>query len=74
MNLNDEFPLWSTNVTNVSSALQDTQTYRILGQPDTLETLMGALEKRGAREGALYNSLLRHKDSILQGMPAEPLK
>ncbi|EIE24672.1 hypothetical protein COCSUDRAFT_46901 [Coccomyxa subellipsoidea C-169] len=54
--------------------LQDTQTYRILGQPDTLETLMGALEKRGAREGALYNSLLRHKDSILQGMPAEPLK
>ncbi len=54
--------------------LQDPQSYRVLGDPDTLEKLMGALEKRGAREGALYNSLLRHRESILQGMPAGPLK
>lgn len=59
---------------NSLCCVQDTQSYRILGDPESLEKLMEALEKRGAREGALYGSLLRSKEVIVQGMPAGPLQ
>lgn len=51
--------------------LQNTKSYKVLGD---LEQLMEALERRGAREGALYSALLRHKEAILSGMPAKPLQ
>lgn len=41
---------------------------------EALEGLMGALERRGPREAALYNALLRHRDVVLQHMPATPLQ
>jgi hypothetical protein len=51
--------------------VQDSKSYRLLGD---LEQLMDALERRGAREGALYHSLLRHKEAIAKGMPPSPLQ
>lgn len=39
-----------------------------------LEELMGCLERRGAREGCLYNALLRHKASLQAAFPAQPLR
>lgn len=35
-----------------------------------LRTLITALERRGAREGGLYASLLRHREQLEAGMPA----
>ncbi len=35
-----------------------------------LSTLLAALERRGAREGGLYASLLRHKEQLEAGMPS----
>ncbi len=46
----------------------------LLASQDGLELLMGSLERRGAREGCLYNALLRHRAAILAGLPAKPLR
>uniref|UniRef100_A0A1D1ZYU9 Homeobox domain-containing protein n=2 Tax=Auxenochlorella protothecoides TaxID=3075 RepID=A0A1D1ZYU9_AUXPR len=39
----------------------------------SLDALVGALERRGAREAGLYASLLRHRDALAAAMPARPL-
>ncbi|KAK9843536.1 hypothetical protein WJX81_007913 [Elliptochloris bilobata] len=41
---------------------------------EALEGLMGALDRRGPREGALHTALLRHRDALLRRMPAPPLR
>ncbi|KAK9816480.1 hypothetical protein WJX72_000803 [[Myrmecia] bisecta] len=51
----------------------DEGTFRVLGEASALEGLMDALDRRGAREGALYNALLRHRESIMRGMPSQPI-
>lgn len=47
---------------------------RMLGSVKDLDGLIAALDKRGAREGMLYNALLSYRDAIVQAMPAEPMK
>ncbi|KAK9817548.1 hypothetical protein WJX74_003802 [Apatococcus lobatus] len=49
-------------------------TLHVLTSQAGLEELMVSLERRGAREGCLYNALLRHKTSLLAAFPAEPLR
>ena len=39
---------------------------------EALEGLMGALERRGPREGPLHSALLRHRDALLARMRAPP--
>lgn len=46
----------------------------MLGDEPSLDALMGCLERRGAREGALHGALLRNRDAIIAGMPAGPLQ
>ncbi|GAB4814610.1 hypothetical protein N2152v2_001656 [Parachlorella kessleri] len=46
---------------------------RMLATADDLEALINALERRGAREGGLYASLLRCREAIAKAMPAAPL-
>ena len=53
---------------------QATEGVQVLGEATQLEGLMRVLERRGVREGALFNSLLRHRDSLTAGMPAGPLR
>lgn len=53
---------------------QATEGFQVLGEETQLEGLMRVLERRGVREGALFNSLLRHRDSLTAGMPAGPLR
>ena len=48
-------------------------TFRLVGTPAALEGLMESLDRRGAREGPLYNALLRYKDGLLKTMPSHPL-
>ncbi len=43
---------------------------RMLCSGEDLEALIAALERRGAREGSLYASLVRCKDAVLRAMPA----
>ncbi len=43
---------------------------RMLCSGDDLEALIEALERRGAREGGLYASLLRCREAVLRAMPA----
>ncbi len=44
--------------------------WRLLGQAHQIEQLMNSLERKGAREGALHNALVRHQDTVQRGMPA----
>ena len=48
--------------------------YRMLGDVESLDALIAALDKRGAREGMLFNALLSNRDAIVQAMPAEPMR
>jgi hypothetical protein len=48
--------------------------FQVLGEEPSLDALMGCLERRGAREGALHAALLRNRDAIVAGMPAGPLR
>lgn len=48
--------------------------WRLLAKPEQLEGLMGALERRGPREGALALALSQRRADILAGMPAPPLR
>lgn len=45
---------------------------RYLGHEDGVEALIQALDKRGAREGPLYNNLLRYRDAL--GTPGAPFR
>jgi len=47
---------------------------RVLGSVEGLDGLVAALDKRGAREGPLYNNLLRYRDAIAQAMPGASLR
>lgn len=46
----------------------------MLGDEPSLDALMGCLERRGAREGALHGSLAHNRDAIAAGMPAGTLR
>ena len=45
-------------------------TWRLLGQAHQIDHLMSSLERKGPREGALHNALVRYQSAIQQGMPA----
>lgn len=47
---------------------------RLLGTAEGLDKLIAALDKRGAREGNLYNSLLRDREALTQAMPASAMQ
>ena len=45
----------------------------MLGSPEGVEGLVAALDKRGAREGPLYNALLRYRDALAEAMPTSTM-
>lgn len=49
-------------------------TWRLLYQADQLQQLMDSLERKGAREGPLYNALVRHQPMIEGSMPSCPIQ
>ena len=49
-------------------------TWRLLYKADQLEELMASLERKGAREGPLYNALVRYQPKVEAGMPSHPIQ
>lgn len=49
-------------------------TWRLLCKADQIEQLMASLERKGAREGPLYNALVRHQPNIQDNMPSHPIQ
>lgn len=42
---------------------------RLIGEAGSLDALIGALLREGAREGRLWAALERHRDAIAAAMP-----
>ena len=49
-------------------------TWRLLYKADQIEELMASLERKGAREGPLYNALVRYQPKVEPGMPSHPVQ
>ncbi len=43
--------------------------HRLIGEADSLDALIGALLREGAREGRLWAALERQRDAIAAAMP-----